>query len=82
MELCGSPWCFLANISGILGVGWGKRFLHRNVRTKSCNKINTGSRVSDVNTELEWECFLKSNSPVIEFQTKQCGHDEEREKPI
>lgn len=32
-------------------------------------------------TELEWECFLKSNSSVIEFQTKQCGHDEKGEKP-
>lgn len=32
-------------------------------------------------TELEWECFLKSNSSVIEFQTKQCGHDEKEEKP-
>lgn len=38
-----------------------------------------GSRVSDVTTELEWEYFLKSNSFVIEFQTKQHCHDEKGE---
>lgn len=60
----------------------GKVILHWNSRTKSCNKINTGSRVSDVTPELEWEWFLKPNSSVIEFQTKQSCHDEKEEKFI
>lgn len=54
----------------------GRVILHWNARTESGNEINTGSRVSDVTTEREWECFLKSNSSVIEFQTKQHCHDE------
>ena len=52
------------------------------MRTESYNKINTGSRVSGVAGELEWECFLEPNSSVTEFQTKQWGHDEKGEKPI
>lgn len=39
-----------------------------------------GSRVSDVTVELKRECFLKSNSSVIEFQTKQHCRDEKGER--
>jgi hypothetical protein len=35
-----------------------------------------------VTPELEWEWFLKPNSSVIEFQTKQSCHDEKGEKFI
>lgn len=45
--------------------------LHWNARAQSCNKINSGYGVSDMTTELEWECFLKTNLSVIELQTKQ-----------
>lgn len=49
----------------------GEVILHWNARAQSCNKINSGYGVSDVTTELEWECFLKTNLSVIELHTKQ-----------
>lgn len=60
----------------------GKWFCIEIRELKAVTKLKMGSRVSDVTTELEWECFLKSNSSVIEFQTKQRCHNEKGKKPI